>query len=79
MMGAKSGLQALLKADVPNVFVLGCICHSFHLCASKAAEVIPTGMETFLRDVSAYFSRSGKRQCELSAIQDMLQVVHTEF
>ena len=34
MMGTKNGFQKLLKNYVPSVFVMGCIRHSFALCAS---------------------------------------------
>ena len=51
MMGSASGFQAQLKADLPDVFVLGCVCHSFALCASHASEQLPSWLEKFLKDV----------------------------
>lgn len=36
MMGHISGVKARLKAVIPDLYVLGCSCHSFHLCASAA-------------------------------------------
>ena len=62
MMGKTSGFQCLLKKDVPSVFVMGCVCHSFALCASHAVSVLPSHLETFLKNITAYFSRSSKRQ-----------------
>ena len=62
MLGKTGGFQAFLRTDVPNVFVLGCVCHSFALCASYAVKHLPSWLENFLKDVSAYFSRSSKRQ-----------------
>ena len=62
MMGKKISFQKLLTDDIPSVFVMGCVCHSFALCASKAVSVLPSYLEIFLRDTTAYFSRSGKRQ-----------------
>lgn len=39
MMGQLGGVQAKLKEKVnPNIFVIGCICHSLHLCASVASK-----------------------------------------
>lgn len=29
MMGKKSGYQKLLRDDIPSVFIMGCVCHSF--------------------------------------------------
>jgi len=60
MMGANKGLQKLLKDDVPSVFIMGCVCHSFALCASHAVSVLPTYLESFIKDLTSYFSRSAK-------------------
>ena len=40
MMGSSNGFQALIKMDVPNIFVQGCICHSMALCANHAAKTV---------------------------------------
>lgn len=45
MMGAHNSLQALIKKDIPNVFIIKCICHSLALCASYACENFPNGLE----------------------------------
>lgn len=74
MMGVNNGFQALLKKDIPSVFILGCICHSFALCSSHACAHLPSYLEEFLRNVCCYFSRSSKRQHEFSLIQE---VVHS--
>ena len=70
MMGSKSGFQKLLKDDNPSVFIMGCICHSFALCASHAVKVLPSYLETFLKNVTSYFARSSKRQRDFSLIQE---------
>ena len=70
MMGANGGFQKLLKDDVPSVFVMGCVCHSFALCASQAVGVLPSYLKTFLKDITSYFSRSAKRQRDFSLIQE---------
>ncbi|KAH9523287.1 hypothetical protein Btru_066301 [Bulinus truncatus] len=58
MIGVLSGFQSYLKKDIPSVFVLGCIGHSFALCESESdksdeeelvpvtftAKVIPEGL-----------------------------------
>ncbi|CAG9818146.1 unnamed protein product [Phaedon cochleariae] len=36
MMGNKTGIQALFKEEQQNMFILGCVCHSFHLASSAA-------------------------------------------
>ncbi|KAJ8910916.1 hypothetical protein NQ315_014250 [Exocentrus adspersus] len=61
MMGDIGGVQAKLKQQVnPNIFVIGCICHSLHLCASMACKKIPSEIEEFVQDVYNYISRSPK-------------------
>ena len=45
MMGVHNGFQARLKEDVPSVYILGCVCHSFALCASHACIHFPFYLE----------------------------------
>lgn len=73
MMGSRSGFQARLKGDVPSVFILGCVCHSFALCASHACSHLPSFLEAFLKDICCYFSRSSKRQHQFKLIQEVVQ------
>ena len=61
MIGGSNGFKAHMLKDLPSFFVLGCICHSFALCANHAAERIPSRLETFLKDITSYFCRSSKR------------------
>ena len=75
MMGERSGFKKLLKDDIPSVFIMGCICHSMALCASHAVNVLPSYLETFLKDVSSYFSRSSKRKRDFMAIEQVVRVV----
>ena len=73
MMGKKSGFQKLLKNDVPNVFLMGCVCHSFALCASHAVHVLPSYLKAFLKNFATYFSRSSKRQRDFTLIQETIK------
>lgn len=74
MMGKYNGVQAKLKQINPNIFVLGCICHSLHLCASAAAEKLPSETEDFVRDIYNYLSCSSKRLHEFQEFQDYVNV-----
>ena len=38
IMGGLNGFKAHMLKDLPSLFLLGCICHSFALCANHAAE-----------------------------------------
>ena len=69
VVGNKGGFQAFLKNDVPTVFILGCTCHSFSLCASYACAQLPSYLEQFLRDICCYFSCSSKRLHQFQVIR----------
>ena len=69
MMGGNAGFQKLLKDVVPDVFVMGCSCHSLALCAGHAARCLPDWLETLIKDIASYLSRSPKRQETLSLLQ----------
>jgi hypothetical protein len=72
MMGRNSGFSTLLIDDCPNVFIMGCVCHSFALCSNAAAKLLPSWLESLLRDIGSYFSKSAKRTREFKLIQDVV-------
>jgi hypothetical protein len=74
MMGQNNGFQVLLKADVPHVVVVGCICHLIAFCAYHARHSLPSWLESFVMDVCLYFSRSSKRSRAFDMIQDVVAV-----
>ena len=45
------------------------------LCASHAVNVLPSYLETFIKDVSFYSSRSSKCKRDFMAIQQVVRVV----
>lgn len=69
MMGSKSGVQCLLKQKVPSLYVQGCVCHSMHLCASKACLELPNELEDLARSTYTYLSNSPKRLNEYKEFQ----------
>lgn len=72
MMGQLNGVQARFQEIVPNIYVLGCSCHSMHLCTSAAAKLLPNSVEQFTRDIYSYFAHSNKRMEELKECQIFL-------
>ena len=72
MMGSNTGFQAHLKKDLPSVFVLGCVCHSFALCVNYTCMHLPSFLETFLKNVCSYSAHSSKRQSAFRLIQDIV-------
>ncbi|XP_061724987.1 uncharacterized protein LOC133530945 [Cydia pomonella] len=61
MMGSNNSVMTLLTNELKELFVMKCICHSFHLCASYACSKIPRFVENTIRDIYNYFSSSPKR------------------
>lgn len=44
-----------LKEKIPYLYVMKCICHSAHLCASHACEKLPRAIENMVRDIYSFF------------------------
>nr|CAI5846293.1 unnamed protein product [Callosobruchus analis] len=74
MMGQHNSLVSRLKEAIPNIFIMKCICHSFHLSASYACEKLPQEVEQLCRDIYNYFSNSPKRSGELREFQEYVNV-----
>lgn len=70
MMGNIQGVKARLKNLNPHLYVVGCICHSMHLCCSAASKAIPSNVEHLVRDIYMFFAHSSKRQREFSEFQE---------
>ncbi|XP_067214564.1 zinc finger protein 862-like isoform X3 [Linepithema humile] len=74
MMGDSNGVQARFKKKIPNLFVLGCVCHSMHLCSSAVCLKLPSAMEDLARDIYSYFKNSSKRLNEFVELQTFLHL-----
>lgn len=79
MMGCNKGVQALLKKTNEHLFVMGCMCHSFHLCSAAAAKHIPVRVERLARNVYNYFCHSSKRLGELEELQKVYNLKTTKI
>ncbi|XP_068232268.1 SCAN domain-containing protein 3-like [Palaemon carinicauda] len=73
MMGKNNSLSTHLKQDIPNLFVMKCTCHSFHLCASYACKKLPRWVEDVARDIYNYFL-SPKQTMALKEFQEFVNV-----
>lgn len=73
-MGAHNSLAKLLCDDIPNLFIMKCVCHSFALCASYACKKLPDSCEILLRDVFKYFKYSSKKYCMYQEFQKFFDV-----
>ncbi|CAK1597844.1 unnamed protein product [Parnassius mnemosyne] len=74
MMGQHNSLSSRLVAENPHLFVLKCVCHSFHLCASYACLKLSREPETLIRDIYNYFNNSPKRIGILKEFQQFLDL-----
>jgi hypothetical protein len=74
MMGQHNSVKALLLRDIPNLFILKCVCHSFALCASYAATKIPRDVEDLTREIYKYFQYSYKKTGEYQKFQQFANV-----
>lgn len=74
MMGAHNSLATKLKDDIPNIFILKCICHSFHLCASYACTKLPIWIEETAKDIYNFLNTSPKRLCKYAEFQTFLNI-----
>ncbi|XP_043270179.1 uncharacterized protein [Venturia canescens] len=73
-MGSISGVQARFKQIIPNLFVLGCVCHSFNLCSSAAAQKLPRSLEDMIRSIYNYFAHSSNRVSKLQEFQAFVEL-----
>ncbi|CAG5090262.1 Similar to ZNF862: Zinc finger protein 862 (Homo sapiens), partial [Cotesia congregata] len=61
-VGANHSVSTLLREDLPDIIVIKCICHSLHLCAKKAAELLPRQLEYLIRETHNWFSHSNPKK-----------------
>ena len=62
-----------LKELIPDLFVMKCLCHTAHLCASHACERLPQVVEDLVRDIYSHFAHSAKRLGEYKEFQQFTQ------
>lgn len=73
MVGAHHSFATLLKAVVPDIIIVKCVCHSLHLCAEYACRELPKCLEFLVREIHSYFSHSPKRIVEYRELYLNLQ------
>ena len=68
MFGQYNSVVSRFREHIYNIFILRCVCHSAHLCASHACEKLPHIAEEIIHDVYNYFVHSAKRQADFGKI-----------
>lgn len=74
MVGKNHSLFTLLrdKVPLPHLILIRCICHSLHLCSSKASDVLPSSLEFLVRESRNWFSNSPKRIDEYKQLFNLI-------
>ena len=73
-MGGQGGVQAKLSLDLPNIFVLGCVCHPIYLYASATSQKLPEDIGELCQDIYNYISGSPKRAGEFIEMEKFMEL-----
>lgn len=75
MCGVHNSLFTLIKEiiNLDLVFVK-CVCHSFHLCTSKASEVFHDEVDYLLRETYSWFKHSALRMAKYKQIFQLINI-----
>lgn len=72
MMGGNNSVASRLKKKLRGMFVMKCVCHSAHLCASESCKQLPRRCEDLTREIYSFFKSSSKRQFRLQKFQEFV-------
>lgn len=64
MKGARSGVQKLIKEEIPTLYDVGCICHLANLTIKAGLQELPIDIDQLFVDIFYYFQHSSKRNQE---------------
>lgn len=77
MTGVNNGVFAKLKADIPGLVLVRCVCHSIQLAVSHASEgTIPRNLEFLISETYNWFSQSSTRQAEYKELYKTINEGH---
>ncbi|XP_049799749.1 uncharacterized protein LOC126235056 [Schistocerca nitens] len=74
MMGVRNSVASRFRDSCPGIFVMKCVCHSVHICASEACKNLPRACEDLVRNIYGFFKLSAKRQAEFKEFQVFLNL-----
>ncbi len=74
MFGEKNSVAQRLKAEIPHLFTMKCVCHSLALAVTHACKVLPSDLNTLLTDVCRYLKYSAKRHDNFRKFQVLLDL-----
>lgn len=73
MFGSANSVVSRLQENFPGIVILKCVCHSLHLCSSKACKQLPRQCEDLVRNVYSHFSHSAKKRFSLKHFQGFFE------
>jgi len=74
MKGEYNSVASRMLKEFPGIFIMKCVCHSAHLCASEACRHLPRSCEDMARNIFNFLKSSSKRHCELEQFQTFLNL-----
>lgn len=74
MMGSVNLVASRLKNTFPSIFILQCVFHTIHLCASESCKQLPRNCEDFARNIFNFLKSSLKHLAEFSQLQKFMEV-----
>ncbi|XP_067118590.1 zinc finger protein 862-like [Centruroides vittatus] len=73
MIGINNGVYAKLKAEVPALILVRCLCHSLQLTISHATkEGLPRNIEFLIKETFNWFSHSAIRQSKYKELYSLM-------
>ena len=74
MQGQNDSVLTRMREAAPELFVLKCYCHTFHLVAEHASKALSKTADQLIHDVYNYFKLSPNRQKSLAEFQHLVEV-----
>ena len=74
MQGQNDSVLTRMRDAAPELFVLKCYCHTFHLVAEHASKALSKTADQLVHDVYNYFKLSPNRQKSLARLQHFVEV-----
>ena len=70
LVGAKNGVDGIMKKKQPDLHLAGCPCHMLHNAAHKACTALPFNIDEVLVDTYYYLEKSSNCIAALEAFQE---------
>ncbi|CAM1331742.1 Uncharacterised protein r2_g4065 [Pycnogonum litorale] len=74
MQGQNDSVLTRMRDAAPDLFVLKCYCHTFHLVAEHASKALSKTADQLIHDIYNYFKLSPNRQKSLAEFQKFVEV-----